>query len=175
MTQFSVSIFLLGMACAIIFPELAGSANSGVSSKTNLTAIPNTSLIWTQSLVDTPNNFLGVECYHLEPETVTREACQPLFDRLFVGGHVYEERQMSNKRLFRFAYDPCVIMISSPTRGDRRVTLSIADVVLYAIEVLRACEKISTGGAYTFKGTWQVVVTRNPTQIAHLDNTMSEE
>ena len=78
---------------------------------------------------------------------------------------MYEERELRNKGRFRFAYDPCVIMVSSPTRGDHRVRLSMADIVLYAIEVLRACEQISTGGAYTFQGTWQVVVTRDPVQI----------
>lgn len=74
-------------------------------------------------------------------------------------GHVYEGRSVRNGMRLRVGTDPCAIMVSSPNRGDRQIILSWATVVVLATEVLQGCD---TGGAYTFRGTWRVAVTRLP-------------
>ena len=111
-----------------------------------------------------PKNFLGVNCFYLKPETVNLAACQPLFERLVSRGHVYDEQNVPNGWRLQYAYEPCVIVVASPTRGDRRVKISMMDIIIYTTEVLNTCRETSTGGAYTFQGTWRVQVTRNPVE-----------
>ena len=112
-----------------------------------------------------PKNFLGVHCYRLQPATVTQEACQNLCAKLFERGDAYDEIEVYNGWCAQYNNEPCIIMVASPTRGDRRVEISMAGLVTQAIEVLRTCTEMSTCGAYTFRGTWQVVVTREPVKI----------
>lgn len=121
------------------------------------------------------SNFLGVVCYHLVPDTVDLHLCQPLFARLMQRGNPYEEMAWWNGWHFRRGIEPCIITLSSPVRQDRRVRISLADVVVYASEVLRTCQETSTGGANTFQGTWRVVVTRYPLEAAAMNSSLSDE
>lgn len=110
-----------------------------------------------------PLNFLGVECYHLLPETVTLLTCQPLFARLVEGGDVYEKLHLWNGWICKASHESCVIKIESPARQDRRkrVSISLAQIIRYATEVLETCRETQTGGANVFEGSWRVVVTRD--------------
>jgi hypothetical protein len=119
----------------------------------------------TRNITYGPGNFLGVDCYHLQPSTVSENLCQPLFAKLVERGDAYEERDLPNGWRFRHGHDPCVIMLSSPSRKDRRVKITAAHMLLYATEILQTCQESSTGGAYTFVGTWQLVVTRDRIKI----------
>ena len=58
--------------------------------------------------------------------------------------------------------DPCCITIQSPRRDDRAVGISTADVISRVTDVLNECASSGSGGAYTFEGNWEVVVTRDP-------------
>ncbi|KAL8829068.1 MAG: hypothetical protein Q9191_002230 [Dirinaria sp. TL-2023a] len=111
---------------------------------------------------DKDQNFRDVKCYDIPDATVNLHSCQPLFAKLFEGGHAYDPNEMSNGGRYRLDSEPCVITISSPNRADRRIRISMAALVWYASEVLRTCQELSNGGAYTFQGTWQVIVTRDP-------------
>jgi len=126
----------------------------------DLTISPEAATTRTRNMTYNPGNFLGVNCYNLQPSTVTLTACQPLFAKLVEGGGAYEERSLRNGWRYRHSHDPCVIMLSSPSRKDHRVKISAAHMIMYATEILQTCQESSTGGAYTFVGTWQLVVTR---------------
>ena len=121
-------------------------------------------------------NFLGVSCYHLDPATdsVSLLSCQPLFANIFRKGHVQDMHYLYNGWSYRYMHGPCIIKISSadPKEGYRSVALSMATLVEYASEVLRDCK---TGGANTFEGSWQVVVTRNKIESVAANGTISEE
>lgn len=164
-----ISLFAIGFLCcthALAFPAPAGLTSpivSLIASNQTTTADP-ASIIRLQNTTTThnPANFLGIECYHLLPNTVTLASCQPVFAQLFRGGDVYKERGWWNGCRFREGIEPCTIAISSPDRKDHRVRISLADVVVYATQVLQTCTEEDTGGAYTFQGSWRVVVTRDP-------------
>ena len=140
----------------------------------NLTTLPALPTIKLQNTTLNPPNFLGVECYHLVPNTVDLEDCQPLFASLVQSGDVYKERNWWNGWHFRRGVDPCTITLSSPDRKDRRVSISVADMVVFATDVLRTCRETGTGGANTFRGTWRVVITRVPLEAAALDRVLLE-
>ena len=110
-------------------------------------------------------NFIGVECYHLDPERdiVTRQTCQWMFDNLVSGGHVYEEKSWYNNFRFYSRHHDCSIRIYSPTREDRylSISLSLAQIMLYAIEVLDNCKEPGTGGANVIQGDWRVAVSKD--------------
>ena len=104
-------------------------------------------------------NFLGVSCYHLDPthDRVSLITCQPLFAALVGGGHIYDEYEFPNGWRFDVPGENCAIRLTSPSREDRRVKMSMSDFIEYGSEVLRECVM---GGANTFQGRWQVVVTK---------------
>jgi len=129
----------------------------------------------TRNTTHSPENFLGVDCYNLQPSTVSLNECQPLFAKLVARGEVYEERDLANGRWFRHGDDPCVIMLSSSSRRDRRVKISTAHMLSYATEILQTCQESSTGGAYTFVGTWQLVVTRERIKVALGAGSLAED
>ncbi len=52
------------------------------------------------------------------------------------------------------------------------IRVSIADVYMYASEVLRTCREGGTGGANTFQGGWKVEVTKFPVERAVFDNSL---
>lgn len=131
----------------------------------NLTTGPEAATARTLNITYNPGNFLGVDCYHLQPSTVSQNLCQPLFAKLVERGDVYEEINFRKGWWCRHGHDPCVIMLSSPSRQDRRVKITMAQMLLYATEVLQTCQESSTGGAYTFMGSWQLVVTRERIDI----------
>ncbi|KAI4192832.1 MAG: hypothetical protein LQ350_008551 [Teloschistes chrysophthalmus] len=119
------------------------------------------------SQLSTNLTFLGTMCYHLLPDTVTLEACSPLFDTIFGDPRVMMPREQYNGWRFMLPQKKCTLMIASPNiREDKRVMISLAEVVSHAIEVLRFCDGTAsgtgTGGSYTFQGRWQVVVTKDP-------------
>ncbi|CAF9941437.1 MAG: hypothetical protein ALECFALPRED_009141 [Alectoria fallacina] len=129
----------------------------------------------TSPTLNTSSNFLGIECYHLQPYTIDLTTCQPLFAAMLRsgGGDVYAAHQYGNGWRFRKGAEPCTITLLSPERTDRRVSVSVADVVVYATEVLGACcgeagpgagtgTGTGTGGANTFRGRWRVAVSRFP-------------
>ena len=140
----------------------------------NLTA--NYDPVTNQSSNSTTNSltFLGVDCYHLLPDTVDLLMCQNAFADLYRGGHVYEEVSLYNGWFYRTQRDPCTIKIANRSKQERhdRVSISVADIVSYATEVLEECQ---TGGANTFKGNWQVVVTRNPVNELNSKNGLDEQ
>lgn len=151
---------------AFAFPspaDLTSPIVSLTSSNQTTTSEPAT-VIQLQNTTTTHNpvTFLGIDCYHLPPHTVDLSACQPVFAHLFRQGDVYTEKEWWNGCRFREGIEPCTIAISSPDRKDRRVRLSLADVVLYATQVLETCREMGTGGANVFQGNWRVVVTRDP-------------
>ncbi|KAL6722036.1 hypothetical protein ACLMJK_001141 [Lecanora helva] len=168
---FSLALFIISAFTASITLPLPIGANTS-----SLRYQPGGSLaITSQDTAAAPLNsthipvrFLGVNCYYLKPHTVNLQACQPLFASLVAGGNVYEKKELGNRSRFRFDNEPCTIEIKSPNREDRKVSISIADIILLATEVLETCKKTSTGGAYTFEGAWQVAVTRDVTYDARL-------
>ncbi|KAL8800197.1 MAG: hypothetical protein Q9182_005355 [Xanthomendoza sp. 2 TL-2023] len=109
----------------------------------------------------TPLNFLGVDCYHLNPQTdsISLLDCQPLFTWFMTTrGNVYEPRSLWNGwRFKRPGLDPCLVIISSPVSEDFDVKISYAKIVSSAQEVLEKCQM---GGADTFQGEWKVEVRR---------------
>lgn len=134
----------------------------GTHTPSSLKEHPATNSETTQNTTYHPLTFLGVNCYYLQPATVDLQTCQPLFAKMFGGGHVYERHQFYSGYWFQSGYEPCVIQISATAREDRRakVSISIAEVVSYASEVLETCRESGSGGANTFQRSWQVVVTR---------------
>ena len=110
-------------------------------------------------------NFLGVECYHLdlEHDLVTRQTCQMLFDNFVSDGHVLEAESWYNNFVFFSRNRGCTIKIYSPTREDRysTISLSLAQIMLYALEVLDSCRESGTGGANVIQGEWRVAVSRD--------------
>ncbi|KAL8770941.1 MAG: hypothetical protein Q9203_005908 [Teloschistes exilis] len=113
--------------------------------------------------------FLGPMCYHLLPATVTLQACNPIFDTIFADPRVMIPKELYKGWRFMLPNRECTLMIDSPAREDKRVNISLAELVSHAIEVLRFCDASAsgtgTGGSYTFKGRWQVIVTRDPVKI----------
>ena len=105
-------------------------------------------------------NFLGVSCYNLLPDTVTIGACQSLFAKLVAAGQVYKKVPLYDGYHYQFGYDPCVIKIENPDREERRrpVLVSMAQIILYATEILETCLSQGSGGSNTFDGNWRVVV-----------------
>ena len=75
---------------------------------------------------------------------------------------MYDEMEVPNGWHARYDHGDCTISVSSSSRGDRRVKITTADLIVWATEVLQTCQDPSTDGAYTFQGTWQVEVTRDP-------------
>ncbi|KAL8728589.1 MAG: hypothetical protein Q9166_005322 [cf. Caloplaca sp. 2 TL-2023] len=145
------STILLGSSHAVAAPPRT---NDPISLAPGSPHIPN--LNTTNSL-----NFLGVNCYHLDPSTdrISLQMCQPLFAWLMSGGNVYEPQSFWNGwRFKRAGFDQCMITIFSPEQDDFAVRISYAKIVTSAHEVLEQC---MTGGADTFEGNWSVVVTRN--------------
>lgn len=138
-------------------------------SKTNLIASLESTRDFYRSrnITSRPLTFLGVDCYHLLPDTVTLHTCQPLFTKIFEAGHVYDKMRLYDGWFYQAGSEPCVIKIENPIREERRqrVSLSMAEIVLYATEVLRTCQDPGSGGSNTFEGAWKVVVTRNPVRF----------
>lgn len=153
---------------ALAPPTLADLTNPVPSTSLNLTtAFGSTTARLQPNNIDHSSNFLGVECYHLLPDTVSLISCQPLFARLLQNRRAYEQSSLRNGFRVRRGIDPCTVMLTSPDRrGDRRVRIALAEVVVYASEVLRTCQENDTGGAYVFQGNWRVVVTKYPLEIA---------
>lgn len=151
---------------ALAPPTPADLASPASLTSSNLTSTPGSATIGRlQNITQDPaDDFLGVHCYHLPlpSDTVNLELCQPLFARLLRDGNVYEERGWWNGWLFRRPGEPCTVALSSPERRDLRVRISLAEVVVFAMEVLQTCSENGVGGANTFQGEWRVVVTRNP-------------
>lgn len=110
-------------------------------------------------------NFIGVECYSLDRQRdiVTRQTCQPLFDNLVSRGRVYEARSWYNNFLLRYRDYDCTIKIYSPLREDRhsKIFLSMAQIILYATEVLDSCRESGTGGVNVIQGDWRVAVSKD--------------
>ncbi len=165
------SLTLLLIVSTLVFtkhatPHGPADINRPISlARDNMTTSPEAATTRTRNITYSPENFLGVDCYHLQPSTVSEISCQSLFAKLVERGDPYEERDLPNGWRFRHGHDPCVIMLSSPSREDRRVKITAAHMLLYATEILRTCQESSTGGAYTFVGTWQLVVTRDRIKI----------
>lgn len=130
-----------------------------------------------RNITSGPLTFLGVDCYHLLPDTVTLETCQPLFAKLVNAGSVYEKYRLYDGWSFRAVNEPCFIKIENPIREQRRerVSLSMADILMYATEVLRTCQEPGTGGSNTFKGAWRVVVTKHPVRFGKATGRLSGE
>lgn len=141
---------------------ILGDNNKPVSlAQENLTTIFEATATHSQNITHNPQNFLGVNCFYLKPETVDLTDCQPLFARLVAYGHVYDEQSVPKGWFLRYNNHPCIIRVTSPTRADRRVKISMMDVILYTTEIIETCRETGTGGAYTFQGTWQVQVSRH--------------
>ena len=160
-----ISTSLLATIHTLALPTLANVTSPASSLATNLPTSLLVAPLHPPNTNSNPSNFLGVECYHLVPATVDLIACQPLFAMLLRSGNIYGEKKWWNRTLLRAGQNPCCIMVSSPSRDDWRVTMCLADIVLYATEVMQTCQETSTGGAYTFQGSWQVIVTRNPGEV----------
>ena len=177
MSQVSLSPMRPTSCCYILFFAIfvLGLPQLSSINKTNLqsgVALPE--IAWA-NLTYKPDNFLGVDCYYLQPATVDLLTCQPLFAKLVEGGQVYTKERFRNGKQFRYGYEPCTIMLSSTTRGDRSVEISMIQIILYATEVLQTCQETSTGGANTFQGTWQVIVTRDPIERPLRNSELSED
>lgn len=168
-----ISTFALTTCAAV--SVLNGISRTGWLSRENLTTAPGMARTRSHNHTYGPYNFLGVDCYHLQPATVNLEACQPLFAKLFERGKVYEETEVTNGFRALYAYEPCTIMVASPSPRDRRVKISMAHLVVYATDILKACREPSTGGAYTFVGNWQVVVTKDPIKIVFRGGDIAED
>lgn len=128
----------------------------------NLTTSSPVDTTRSRNITEGPLGFLGVDCYHLEPDTVNQQLCQTTFAKMLRRGEAYETQQWWNGWQFRASSRaPCTITLSSPLRDDRRrmIGISIADIIQYAIEVLESCQ---TGGANTFDGAWRVEVSKDP-------------
>lgn len=162
LTILLLSIFALVTStnCVPAYPIFTDNTMPLSLSSNNMTTVLEAVTTRSRNITYSPLKFLGVQCYHLQPATVNLEACQPLFSKLFEKGDVYEEIEIPNRSRFQYGYAPCTMMVSSPARDDRRINLSMAALVGYGIEILQTCQESSTGGAYTFQGTWQVMVTR---------------
>lgn len=143
--------------------------------KSNVTASSEAATTPTRIITYSPGNFLGINCYHLQPSTVSENSCQPLFAKLVEHGDAYKEKEYPNGWRYQPGHDPCVIMLSSPSRKDRRVKITAAHMLLYAMEILQTCQESSTGGAYTFVGNWQLVVTREKIKITLGAGNLAEE
>ena len=147
------------------FPALANPTSPVPLTSLNLNATFTLTTIQQkqQNTTHSSSNFIGVECYHLLPDTVNLISCQPLFARLLQGGRAYEEITFRNGFRCLDSIDPCVITVSSPDRRhDHTVRISIAELVVFATEVLETCKENETGGANVFRGNWRVVVTKYP-------------
>ena len=109
--------------------------------------------------------FLGVNCYYLVPDkdTVTIQACQPLFAALVRHGHIYKQKPYYNNFIFQYAQEPCVLKIFSPANEDRlaKANLSVSQIISYTTEILETCQHTGTGGANVFEGQWRISVSRN--------------
>ncbi len=126
----------------------------------NQTTTSNLATIRLQNTTHNPVNFLGVHCYHLLPDTVDLEMCQPLFAWLLHDFDAYKEKRYWNGWRFQRGSNPCTIALSSPDRKDSHVRMSMAAIVMYATEVLQTCRETSTGGANVFDGNWRVAITK---------------
>lgn len=157
---------LLALLLTAALPNLAP-ATSLIPFRSEPSRIANLSSLETRpgNEISPSPNFIGVECYHLDPQRdmITRQSCQWLFDNLVSGGHVYEEKLWYNNFRFYSRHHDCTIKIYSPTREDRylRISLSLAQIMLYAIEVLDDCRESGTGGANVIQGDWRVAVSRD--------------
>ena len=156
-------------------PVLANATTPAFLSDFNLTTVCEAAITRSKNITYHPKNFLGVHCYRLQPATVTQEACQNLFAKLFEKGDAYEEIEVYNGWRAQYNNEPCIIMVASPSRRDGRVKVSMAGLITQAIEVLRTCTETSTGGAYTFDGNWQMVVTKEPVKITLRHNCLVGE
>lgn len=152
------------LLCAATATSLAVSSARVSMSKVNLTheRILMANSYAQQNTTSHSLTFLGVSCYNLLPDTVTIGACQSLFTKLVEAGHVYDNVRLYDGYHFQSGYDPCVIKIENPDREARRhhVSISMAQMILYATEVLETCRVPGSGGSNTFDGNWRVVVTR---------------
>ncbi|KAL9022501.1 MAG: hypothetical protein Q9185_000408 [Variospora sp. 1 TL-2023] len=108
--------------------------------------------------------FLGIQCYHLDPahDAITPEFCEPLFAYLVSGGDVYRRHTFWNGMRFKRPYQPCLITLTSPARGDTTLAVSFAEIVRRASVVVRECEM---GGADVFRGEWRVAVSKGPVRM----------
>ena len=106
--------------------------------------------------------FLGVTCYNLLPDAVSTGTCQSLFAKLVMAGHVYDKVKLYDGYHFQSGHDPCFIKVENPDHEERRrpVSISMAQMILYATEILETCQFPGTGGSNTFDGNWRIVVTR---------------
>ncbi|KAL9601235.1 MAG: hypothetical protein Q9219_002640 [cf. Caloplaca sp. 3 TL-2023] len=128
----------------------------------NLPILPATTPPSSSNDTTHPLTFLDISCYHLTPATVTLNGCQPLFAKLLIHGD-HELDVYSGWSVVENS-PPCVLTIANADRKARRVKTTLLDLVVFAEQVLRECagQGMNTGGANTFEGSWQVVVTREP-------------
>ena len=171
----ALTVFTLVFTSHAAATVLAHKAQPVSLSRDNLSSIFEALATEVRNITHSSKNFLGVNCYNLPDATVNLNTCQTLFALLFEAGHVYDENAVPNGWRFRYDQEPCVITVSSPTRGDRRVKMSVASLVLYATDILQTCRELSNGGAYTFQGTWQVIVTRGPVIITLGNGSLAED
>ncbi|KAL8677927.1 MAG: hypothetical protein Q9186_005679 [Xanthomendoza sp. 1 TL-2023] len=119
----------------------------------------------------TPLNFLGVDCYHLDPQvdSISLLDCQTLFAWMTTSaGGFYEPHSLWNGwRIKRPGLDPCLITLESPVRRDLMVRISFANILSAAHEILEKCQ---TGGANIFQGEWRVVVKKRSSTTATMMN-----
>ena len=147
------------------------------SSSTNLTINHDPTMTQPANSTSNPLTFLGVYCYHLLPDTVDIQMCQTAFAALYRGGHVHDKIKMYNGWFYKMQHEPCTIKIANTSEKERhdRVSISMAEIVRYATEVLEECRHPGSGGANTFEGNWQVVVTRNPIKDPIPRNDLDEQ
>ena len=155
----SVTLLCAAMATPLAIP----SARTSIAriSKTNH-LVPLAANYAARNTTSHSLTFLGVTCYNLLPDTVSIVTCQSLFAKLVEAGHVYDKVRLYNGYHFQSGYDPCVIKVENPDREERRhpVSISMAQMIMYATEVLETCQFPGTGGSNTFDGSWRLVVTR---------------
>lgn len=82
--------------------------------------------------------------------------CQSLFAAL-LRGDAYVVRKWHNGCHFQIGHEPCTIKLKSSAKGDSRIAIALADVVVHASEVVQTCE---TGGSNAFSENWSVDVSR---------------
>lgn len=149
----------------LAIPTLPGVTHYTSLPQSNSTTTSSVATALPHNTTHSPLTFLGVDCYHLLPDTVNLISCQPLFAKMLQEGNPYEQHNWWNGWQFRTGRrGPCTITLSSAAPDDHRrmIRVSIADVMTYATEVLQSCQESRTGGANTFEGSWKVEVTKYP-------------
>lgn len=171
-TLLSVSALIIIVTHALAVPTLADVTHYTSLPQSNATTTSSVATAPPHNITHSPLTFLGVNCYHLLPDTVDLTSCQSVFANMLREGNIYEQHNWWNGWQFRTGRrGPCTITLSSAAPEDhfRMVRVSIAEVMMYATEVLQSCRETRTGGANTFEGSWKVEVTKYPLERAALE------